>query len=226
VATLSTAPETVERIDVFDESSPEPQTERHPGRLGPLSFLTNPYLTLISRLVLGVIFFLSGLSKLGVPTAFAFMIRSYEVPMPSWLVNTLAVGLPPLELGIGVWLLLGLFTRFSGAVSAILNLVFMAGMAWAWAKGLTIDCGCFGGPQVNPLGAAMVGALGPVGDFLAHEQVGLGSILRDGIFLLMSLHLIFVPTVFAVDNWRNRRRTLAKYDEDDYEYEDVEKPQE
>jgi uncharacterized membrane protein YphA (DoxX/SURF4 family) len=170
--------------------------------------------------VLGGVFFLSGLSKLGVAAAFAIIIRSYEIPMPSWLVNGMAVGLPPLELGIGVWLLIGLFTRFSAIVASILNLIFMAGMVWAWSKGLIIDCGCFGGPQVNPLGAALVGALGPVGDFLAHEQVGLGSILRDAVFLLMGLHLIFVPTIFAVDNLRHRRSAVAQYDEGEYPPDD------
>ena len=49
--------------------------------------------------------------------------------MPDWLVNTMAVGLPPIELGIGIWLLVGLFTRFSAVVASILNIVFMAGMA-------------------------------------------------------------------------------------------------
>src|ERR1044072_6293679 len=67
------------------------------------AFLTGPYPTLVSRLGLGLIFLLSGLTKLGVPDAFEASIESYEMPLPSALVPLMAVGLPPLELGIGAW---------------------------------------------------------------------------------------------------------------------------
>src|SRR5215210_5309197 len=92
------------------------------------SFLTGPYPTLVSRLVLGVIFVLSGMTKLGVPDAFASNINSYEMSLPPALVQVMAVGLPPLELALGVWLLAGLFTRFSAAVSGGLMVIFLIAM--------------------------------------------------------------------------------------------------
>src|SRR5437588_9509844 len=82
-----------------------------------LRILTNPYLTLISRFLLGAIFVLSGLTKLGVPDQFSESINGYGMNLPYQLVDIMARGLPPLELGLGIWLLIGLFTRLAAAVS-------------------------------------------------------------------------------------------------------------
>ena len=54
--------------------------------------------------------------------------------------------LPFVEIALGVLLLiLGLATRLAAVVSAALLVVFIAGIASAWTRGLRIDCGCFGG---------------------------------------------------------------------------------
>ena len=52
--------------------------------------------------------------------------------------------LPVLEVLLGTLLVLGLFTRPSAVVGAVLLVVFMAGIVSVWARGLSIDCGCFG----------------------------------------------------------------------------------
>ncbi|HUS15318.1 MAG TPA: MauE/DoxX family redox-associated membrane protein [Chloroflexia bacterium] len=166
--------------------------------------LTNPYLTLVSRLVLGGIFFLAGLTKLGVPAAFRASINSYEMPLPAELVQAMAVWLPPLELGVGLWILVGLFTRFAAALSSGLMIVFLVALVQAMARGLSPDCGCFSGPDGNPIGLAVLNALGPVGSFLTTGQVGPATIIRDLTFLAMGVHLMVVPTVFGIDNLRRR----------------------
>ncbi|HUP28131.1 MAG TPA: DoxX family protein [Chloroflexia bacterium] len=175
-------------------------------------FLLGPYPTLISRLVLGGILFLSGMTKLGVPTAFGATINSYELSLPSGLVQAMAVGLPVIELGLGVWLLAGLFTRFSAVLSMVIMFVFLVAITQAWARGLDVNCGCFSGPDGNPVGLAMVGALGPVGQWLSNEKAGPEAIARDLVFLLMGLHLFLVPTIFSLDNLR-QRRALAEIDQ-------------
>ncbi len=174
------------------------------------SFLTSPYLTLISRLVLGGIFLLAGLTKLGVPAAFTASINSYEMPLPAFIVQAMAVGLPVLELGLGIWLLVGLFTRFAAGVCAALLVVFLIALVQAAARGLSPDCGCFSGPNGNPLGLAVLHALGPLGTFLTGGEADLPTVIRDLVFLLAALHLMFVPTVFSVDSWRTRR-VAAEY---------------
>lgn len=172
------------------------------------------YLTLVSRLVLGVVFILAGLAKLGLPAAMAASITSYEMPLPSGLVNVMANVMPALELGVGVWLLLGLFTRYAAGVSGLLLLVFTIAIGQAWARGLQINCGCFGGPDVNPIGKSLLDALGPVGTFLTHETAGPETLLRDIVMLLMSVHLILVPTPFSLDELRRRQREREVVEED------------
>ncbi len=168
----------------------------------------------MSRLVLGFIFALAGLTKLGVPAAFTASIQSYEMPLPDFLVQAMAYALPPLELGLGIWLLIGLFTRFSAAVSGGLLVVFLLALIQATLRGLSPDCGCFVGAQSNPVGQAVVNALGPLGTFLTTEEAGVGAVIRDLVFLLMAVDLWFVPTIFSVDRLRQRGQDEEYEDED------------
>ena len=189
-------------------------------------FLRGPYPTLVSRLGLGGIFLLAGLTKLGVPASFADDIRAYELPLPDPLVQIMAVGLPPLEVGLGVWLLAGLFTRFAAAISGGLMAIFLIAISQAAARGLDINCGCVPGPQgtsgptANAFGLALVQALGPLGTYLTTEKVGWESIIRDTIFLLMAIHLVVVPTTLGIDSWRRARHQAAEAEAAEDETED------
>jgi uncharacterized membrane protein YphA (DoxX/SURF4 family) len=71
-------------------------------------------------------------------------VDAYDV-LPEAMVRPVAAILPWLEIGVALLLVLGLFVRFAGAATAVLAAVFVAGMAQAKARGLRIDCGCFGG---------------------------------------------------------------------------------
>lgn len=183
-------------------------------------------LTLVARLLVGGIFVLAGLAKLGMSSAMADSINTYSMPLPSWLVSTMADWLPALELGIGVWLIVGLFTRYAAAVSAVLLVIFTIAITQAWVRGLAINCGCFGGPNVSPAGKAVLDALGPVGTFLTHEAADLATIARDVVLLALAVLLVFVPTPFSVDALR--RRSAANdvvYDEEEaYDDEVPEEP--
>ena len=58
---------------------------------------------------------------------------------------------------VGLCLLCGLVTRVAAVVSAVLQLAFIIGISSAWARGLQIDCGCFGGgggPTANATAAS------------------------------------------------------------------------
>jgi uncharacterized membrane protein YphA (DoxX/SURF4 family) len=168
------------------------------------AFVTGPYPTLVSRLVLGGIMLLAGLTKIGVPETMATSIRAYEIPLPDFLVTAMSYGLPILEVGVGAWLILGLFTRFSGAVSAVLMGIFTVAITSAWLRGLDISCGCFAGAEANSLGLGLLQALGPIGTYLADEKANLETILRDAVLMLMGIHLLFVPTIFSLDRLRQR----------------------
>src|SRR3954465_14005732 len=64
------------------------------------AFFTNPYFTLISRLVLGGIFLLAGLSKLGDAATLANNIGEYQMGIREPFRSIMANVLPPLEIGL------------------------------------------------------------------------------------------------------------------------------
>ena len=70
--------------------------------------------------------------------------RAYQL-LPYDLAGVVGYALPVVEILVGGLLLVGLFTRACAIVSALLMAAFVIGIASAWARGLSIDCGCFGG---------------------------------------------------------------------------------
>ena len=97
-----------------------------------------------SRLILAAVFAWSGLSKMADPDAAVRAVRAYQL-LPEGLVKLFAWGLPFVELAVAVLLLTGIATRVTAVVASGLLLMFMFSIASAWARGLQIDCGCFGG---------------------------------------------------------------------------------
>ena len=112
-----------------------------------MTLLSNPrsrdVVGLLARLVLGGVVVVAGLLKVGHLETSARSVRAYQL-LPYDVAGYLGYGLPILEIAVGVLLVLGLFTRFSAVVAGLLMVVFIAGIASAWARGLSIDCGCFG----------------------------------------------------------------------------------
>ena len=112
-----------------------------------MRLLPNPahrdLLGLLLRLVLGGVILVAGALKVGHLETSARAVRAYQL-LPFDLAGVVGYGLPVLELAIGALLLLGLFTRVSAVVAGLLMVAFIIGIASAWARGLSIDCGCFG----------------------------------------------------------------------------------
>ncbi len=101
---------------------------------------------LLARLFLGVVLVYAGLTKVGHPLTSQRAVQAYELPfLSSDVAGWIGLALPFLEIVLGVLLVLGIFTRPAAVVSTVLMVVFVIGIAQAWARGLTIDCGCFGG---------------------------------------------------------------------------------
>ncbi|MBR7742170.1 DoxX family membrane protein [Phycicoccus sp. BSK3Z-2] len=99
---------------------------------------------LLARLFLGGVLLWAGLAKVGKPLTSERAVQAYEI-MPLGLAGWVGLALPFVEIVLGVLLVLGLFTRPVAVVSTLLMVAFVVGIAQAWARGLTIDCGCFGG---------------------------------------------------------------------------------
>lgn len=101
-------------------------------------------LGLVARLVLGAVFLVAGGLKVTTPEALAKATQAYQL-LPHDVAGYVGYALPIIEVILGLLLILGLFTRISAVISSLLLVAFIIGIAQAWARGLTIDCGCFGG---------------------------------------------------------------------------------
>jgi uncharacterized membrane protein YphA (DoxX/SURF4 family) len=104
----------------------------------------SPWLSLVGRLILGGTLLAAGLLKVSHPYTSAAAVRAYRL-LPNNLANLIGYTLPWLEIGIALALILGLAVRICSVITGLLMIAFMVGVGSAWARGLTIDCGCFGG---------------------------------------------------------------------------------
>ncbi len=102
------------------------------------------WIGLAARLVVGGVWIVAGALKLPDPAASVRAVRAYDL-LPESVVPTVGHLLPVLEVVVGLCLVLGLLTRVMAVVSALLFVAFIVGIASAWARGLQIECGCFGG---------------------------------------------------------------------------------
>ena len=102
------------------------------------------WIGLLARLLTGGVWLVAGALKLPDPTESVRAVRAYQL-LPEALVPAVGYALPMVEVLVGACLLLGLITRVSAVFSAVLFVAFIVGISAAWARGLKIDCGCFGG---------------------------------------------------------------------------------
>jgi uncharacterized membrane protein YphA (DoxX/SURF4 family) len=102
------------------------------------------WIGLLARLVTGGVWIVASALKLPDPSGSIRAVRAYDL-LPESVVPTVGYALPVVEVVIGVCLVLGLLTRTMGVLSALLFIAFIVGISSAWARGLSIDCGCFGG---------------------------------------------------------------------------------
>lgn len=107
------------------------------------------WLGLLARLVTGGVWVVAGAIKLPDPASSVDAVRAYQL-LPEAVVPTVGQLLPVVEVVVGLALVAGLLTRGAAVVSAVLFVAFIVGIASAWARGLTIDCGCFGGGGYDP----------------------------------------------------------------------------
>lgn len=138
--------------------------------------IAQPWLTLICRLVLGGVLIAAGVLKIGNLQKSAMAVRAYEL-LPISLANFLGYSLPWVEIGIGLLLVTGALVRFAGLVGAVTMLAFIIAISQAWARGLSIDCGCFGGG----------GTIDP------SQTKYLSEIIRDIGLMALGIYLYFYP---------------------------------
>ena len=136
-----------------------------------------PWLATAARLLVGGVFVVAGALKVPDPAAAVRAVRAYQL-LPEGLVAPVAFGLPVVEIAVGLALLLGVFVRTAAIAAAVLLVVFLVGVGSAWARGLQIDCGCFGNG----------------GRVAAGETAYPSEVLRDLALLVAALALAWRPT--------------------------------
>jgi uncharacterized membrane protein YphA (DoxX/SURF4 family) len=104
--------------------------------------LNNPYLVLLVRTFIGLLFIVSSLEKIVDPASFALSIANYKM-IPEWLGIFAATMVPWLELLCGFSVLFGALTRGSTLLLSAMLVVFTLAVLIALARGLDISCGCF-----------------------------------------------------------------------------------
>jgi uncharacterized membrane protein YphA (DoxX/SURF4 family) len=101
---------------------------------------------------------------------FSMQVESYQI-LSSAASSLLAHVLPFFELFLGLWLVSGVWRRFSSLLASLVFLAFIGAIAYAYFHGLKIKCSCGVGPD---------------------EDVGPAAMLRDGLkFLLPSLIVLW-----------------------------------
>jgi len=134
-----------------------------------------PWISTGARLVLGAVFLIAGALKVVDAQSSVTAVRAYRL-LPTSLATIVGWGLPFAEIALGLLLLGGIATR----------VVFIAAVASAAARGLSIDCGCFGGG----------------GDVAPGQTAYSIEILRDIGLLLLAAWLVWQPrSRFTLDRF-------------------------
>jgi uncharacterized membrane protein YphA (DoxX/SURF4 family) len=143
-----------------------------------------PWISTVARLGLAAVFLIAGGLKVTDLAASGRAVNAYRI-LPFEASQLVGAVQPFLEIALGLLLLIGLATRLTGVIAAVLLIVFIAGIVSAWARGLQIDCGCFS----------------KGGDLAADKSPAYGwEIARDVGFLALAGLLVWRPrTRFSLD---------------------------
>jgi uncharacterized membrane protein YphA (DoxX/SURF4 family) len=156
------------------------------------------WIRLAARLLLAGVWLVAGGTKVSDLQGSVRAVHAYDL-LPYGASQVVGAVLPFVEITVGLLLLTGFATRIAALVSSTLLVVFIGGIASAWARGLRIDCGCFGG------GGELAAGRSPT---------YFGEIARDVALLAVSVYLVWRPTSrLALDN-------LFATEEDDDDGED------
>jgi uncharacterized membrane protein YphA (DoxX/SURF4 family) len=118
-------------------------------------FLTHRYTVRTSQVAIGALFLVAALAKLGDLHALATQIHNFRL-LPLAVQNLAAMTLPWVEMLAGLSLVLGVRPRSGAIVVSTLLTVFTVAVLIAMAKGLDIECGCFGTADATRVGVVKI----------------------------------------------------------------------
>jgi putative oxidoreductase len=111
--------------------------------------LSNSYLLFFCRIALGFLFIYAGAEKISDPSGFSTSISNYKL-LPVYTVNFFAITMPWIEIVAGILLVFGISVKENAFIINAMLIVFIVAISISLARGLSIDCGCFGkGNQIG-----------------------------------------------------------------------------
>lgn len=132
------------------------------------------WVIVVLRIALAGVLVWAAVPKLLDPTTFATDIANYRLVPESWA-GPIAIMLPVLELVIGGALLAGLEARGAAIIAGVMLIVFSVAMGQAMARGIDLECGCFG--------------------TTAEAEVGWTSIVRNVLLVALAGMIAYAPDV-------------------------------
>lgn len=106
--------------------------------------------------IVGLVLIVSGLQKAFEIDLFIRQIRDYEIITNPLLIIFFAWGLITFECCLGAALTINFRPKIAVPLGGFIFLVFIGATGYAWATGVTDDCGCFGSWIERTPGEAMV----------------------------------------------------------------------
>lgn len=106
--------------------------------------LSNKWIVLTLRMIVGAVFIYAGATKIIHPDRFADSIATFQL-LPDYLIGILALGLPPFEVIAGIMMIVGWKHRVANLSILLLTVIFAMAIVQGLIRGIEIDCGCFGG---------------------------------------------------------------------------------
>lgn len=166
--------------DVMDKTTQTPPAHQKPWQR---------WVGLVARLILGATLIVAGLLKVTAVDSSIAAVRTYRIV--SWdFAKVVGTAMPVVEIIVGLAILVGLLTRWSALLGALAMVAFIAGIASVWARGISLDCGCFGGGGLrqDPWSTVVHGYI--------------KDIVRDTGLFLCGLWLVIHPrTALSLDGW-------------------------
>ncbi|MFP4446227.1 MAG: MauE/DoxX family redox-associated membrane protein [Desulfosudaceae bacterium] len=136
----------------------------------------------LARVIMGAVFLYASYDKILHPGAFAEAVYNYQI-LPEAAVNAVALVLPWIELVVGLCLVAGVWLPGGTLLAASLMAVFTAALVFNRIRGLDVHCGCFSTQTT-------------------HGPAGVGTVLRDLGFLVLSVYLLLRVLIFSQDRAR------------------------
>lgn len=138
------------------------------------------------RIITGGIFLISGLAKISDPVRFILTLREFRL-FPEIIIPLTAIYLPWLEFMLGLLVILGVLYRTASLMLACLNFIFMLAISSVIARGIEVDCGCFG----------------LLADILKiPDMADIKAVIRNLLFVGMGIYIFLAKkTIFALENY-------------------------